>query len=138
MPQLLPGDNPQAYIPGDRRRSLARGEDLPAVRPPVAREPCSPTFRLSDAAAPPWSAARGSSPVAESGAALWSTQADLVTYDAADNVFRANLKAPTLRLAKGKTYEVQLRVLATDPQPPGVPLQSDFDLGHRSFWISLK
>ena len=31
MPQLLPGDNPQAYIPGDRRRSLARGEDLPTV-----------------------------------------------------------------------------------------------------------
>lgn len=31
MPQLLPGDNPQACIPGDRRRSLARGSDLPAV-----------------------------------------------------------------------------------------------------------
>jgi adenylate cyclase len=29
MPTLLPGDNPQAYIPGDRRRALARGEDLP-------------------------------------------------------------------------------------------------------------
>ncbi len=29
MTQLLPGDNPQAYIPGDRRRSLARGEELP-------------------------------------------------------------------------------------------------------------
>lgn len=26
---ILPGDNPQAYIPGDRRRALARGEDLP-------------------------------------------------------------------------------------------------------------
>ncbi len=31
MAQLLPGDNPQAYIPGDRRRALARGEDLPRV-----------------------------------------------------------------------------------------------------------
>ena len=30
MPTLLPGDNPQAYIPGDRRRALARGEDLAA------------------------------------------------------------------------------------------------------------
>ena len=29
MPALLPGDNPQAYIPGDRRRALAHGEDLP-------------------------------------------------------------------------------------------------------------
>ncbi|NYD40784.1 AAA family ATPase [Nocardioides panaciterrulae] len=29
MSQLLPGDNPQAYLPGDRRRALARGEDLP-------------------------------------------------------------------------------------------------------------
>ena len=29
MPALMPGDNPQAYIPGDRRRALARGEDLP-------------------------------------------------------------------------------------------------------------
>ena len=29
MPAPLPGDNPQAYIPGDRRRALARGEDLP-------------------------------------------------------------------------------------------------------------
>lgn len=95
--------------------------------------------RLSDAAAAALvSSQRVQLRWRESGAALWSTQADLVTYDAADNVFRANLKAPTLRLAKGKTYEVQLRVLATDPQPPGVPLQSDFDLGHRSFWISLK
>ena len=29
MPQPLPGDNPQAYIPGDRRRALADGKDLP-------------------------------------------------------------------------------------------------------------
>ena len=29
MSQTLPGDNPQAYIPADRRRALARGEDLP-------------------------------------------------------------------------------------------------------------
>src|SRR6478735_6754189 len=29
MSQRLPGDNPQAYIPADRRRALARGEDLP-------------------------------------------------------------------------------------------------------------
>jgi class 3 adenylate cyclase/tetratricopeptide (TPR) repeat protein len=28
---LLPGDNPQAYIPGDRRRALARGEELPRL-----------------------------------------------------------------------------------------------------------
>ena len=28
---LLPGDNPQAYIPGDRRRALARGQELPPV-----------------------------------------------------------------------------------------------------------
>ena len=27
--RLLPGDNPQAYLPGDRRRALARGESLP-------------------------------------------------------------------------------------------------------------
>ena len=27
--RLLPGDNPQAYLPGDRRRALARGETLP-------------------------------------------------------------------------------------------------------------
>ena len=31
MADLLPGDNPQAYIPGDRRRALARGEDLPRL-----------------------------------------------------------------------------------------------------------
>ncbi|MEA2484465.1 MAG: hypothetical protein QOC55_2412, partial [Thermoleophilaceae bacterium] len=31
QPDLLPGDNPQAYIPGDRRRALARGEDLPEL-----------------------------------------------------------------------------------------------------------
>ena len=31
MPQLLSGDNPQAYIPGDRRRALARGEVLPLL-----------------------------------------------------------------------------------------------------------
>ncbi len=31
MPQLLGGDNPQAYIPGDRRRAIARGETLPPV-----------------------------------------------------------------------------------------------------------
>ena len=31
MPALLPGDDPQAYIPGDRRRALARGEDLAVV-----------------------------------------------------------------------------------------------------------
>ena len=31
MPELLPGDNPQAYIPGDRRRALARGEELPRL-----------------------------------------------------------------------------------------------------------
>ena len=30
LPQTLPGDNPQAYIPADRRRALARGEELPA------------------------------------------------------------------------------------------------------------
>jgi len=29
--ELLPEDNPQAYIPGDRRRALARGEDLPLL-----------------------------------------------------------------------------------------------------------
>ncbi|MBF4765508.1 AAA family ATPase [Nocardioides islandensis] len=29
LSHLLPGDNPQAYIPGDRRRALARGEELP-------------------------------------------------------------------------------------------------------------
>ena len=29
MRTLLPGDNPQAYIPGDRRRALARDEELP-------------------------------------------------------------------------------------------------------------
>ena len=28
---LLPGDNPQAYIPGDRRRALARGQELPRL-----------------------------------------------------------------------------------------------------------
>ena len=28
---VLPGDNPQAYIPGDRRRALSRGESLPEV-----------------------------------------------------------------------------------------------------------
>ncbi|MGB0099849.1 MAG: tetratricopeptide repeat protein [Nocardioides sp.] len=28
MIQTLPGDNPQAYIPADRRRALARGEEL--------------------------------------------------------------------------------------------------------------
>ncbi len=31
MSQTLPGDNPQAYIPADRRRALARGEDLPTL-----------------------------------------------------------------------------------------------------------
>jgi adenylate cyclase len=31
MRTLLPGDNPQAYIPEDRRRALARGLDLPRV-----------------------------------------------------------------------------------------------------------
>ena len=31
MRTLLPGDNPQAYIPEDRRRALARGDDLPAL-----------------------------------------------------------------------------------------------------------
>jgi class 3 adenylate cyclase/tetratricopeptide (TPR) repeat protein len=31
LTKLLPGDNPQAYIPGDRRRALARGEDLPRL-----------------------------------------------------------------------------------------------------------
>ncbi len=29
MRTLLPGDNPQAYIPEDRRRALAQGDDLP-------------------------------------------------------------------------------------------------------------
>ena len=29
MRRLLPGDNPQAYVPGDRRAALAHGEDLP-------------------------------------------------------------------------------------------------------------
>ena len=29
MRTLLPGDNPQAYIPEDRRRALAHGDDLP-------------------------------------------------------------------------------------------------------------
>ena len=28
--RLLPGDNPQAYVPGDRRRALARGASLPS------------------------------------------------------------------------------------------------------------
>jgi class 3 adenylate cyclase/tetratricopeptide (TPR) repeat protein len=31
MRTLLPGDNPQAYIPEDRRRALARGLDLPRL-----------------------------------------------------------------------------------------------------------
>lgn len=31
MRTLLPGDNPQAYIPEDRRRALARGDDLPPL-----------------------------------------------------------------------------------------------------------
>ncbi|WP_151083240.1 AAA family ATPase [Nocardioides cynanchi] len=31
MRTLLPGDNPQAYIPGDRRRALERGEELPRL-----------------------------------------------------------------------------------------------------------
>ena len=31
MRTLLPGDNPQAYIPEDRRRALARGDDLPRI-----------------------------------------------------------------------------------------------------------
>jgi class 3 adenylate cyclase/tetratricopeptide (TPR) repeat protein len=31
MRTLLPGDNPQAYIPEDRRRALARGVDLPTL-----------------------------------------------------------------------------------------------------------
>jgi class 3 adenylate cyclase/tetratricopeptide (TPR) repeat protein len=30
-PALLRGDNPQAYVPGDRRRALARGETLPTT-----------------------------------------------------------------------------------------------------------
>jgi adenylate cyclase len=31
MRTLLPGDNPQAYIPEDRRRALARGQTLPSL-----------------------------------------------------------------------------------------------------------
>jgi class 3 adenylate cyclase len=31
MPDLLPGDNPMAYLPVDRRRALAREADLPRL-----------------------------------------------------------------------------------------------------------
>jgi hypothetical protein len=37
MRTLLPGDNPQAYIPEDRRRALARGGDLPVLANGSAR-----------------------------------------------------------------------------------------------------
>ena len=76
----------------------------------------------------------------ELGTELWSGRNDLATYDAAENLFRANLKGPSLGLVKGRTYTVEVRILPapTDVRPAGEVLQNTFDLGHRSFTISLR
>ena len=113
--------NPNANTPVAARRLLADGTRLSDGTPPtlVRNKRLQLRFRVN-------------------GAALWSPKTVSCHLRRGRDLFRANLKAPTLGMAKGTTYEVQLRVLATEPRPVGEPLQSDFDLGHRSFWIYLK
>jgi hypothetical protein len=69
----------------------------------------------------------------EVGTTTWVTQANLVTYDAGSDLFQANLKPTSLGWVKGKTYTVQLRILAATGD-----LQTDFDLGSRTVTFLVK
>ena len=62
------------------------------------------------------------------GTTAWATMAGLVTYDAANDVFKADPRAHVVGWVKNRNYTVQLRILpsAADPQPlrtapPGQP-----------------
>jgi len=70
----------------------------------------------------------------------WTTRAISTRYDAVMHFFQVDLKASTLGWVKGKTYEVNLRLLpaTADPQPVGDALQSSFDLGSRSARVQVK
>ena len=70
----------------------------------------------------------------------WTTRAISTRYDTDMDFFQADLKASTLGWVKGKTYEVNFRLLpaTADPQPVGDALQSSFDLGSRSARVQVK
>ena len=70
----------------------------------------------------------------------WTTRAISTRYDAVMDFFQADLKASNLGWVKGKTYEVNFRLLPanTEPQPVGDALQSSFDLGSRSARVQVK
>ena len=73
------------------------------------------------------------------GTTAWATMAGLVTYDATNDVFKADPRAHVVGWVKNKSYTVQLRILptGTDPQPLEPLLQGSFDLGSRSFTAQI-
>ena len=60
-----------------------------------------------------------------------------VKYDASKDLFQSDLKASAVGWAKGKTYLVELRILAAGSNQPSPVLQSSFDLGSRSFTLKV-
>ena len=70
----------------------------------------------------------------------WTADADLAAYDTQQHAFTADIKAPQLGMAKGRTYTVTIRILpaANDVKPVGEdPVNGSFDLGSRSFTLKL-
>jgi hypothetical protein len=70
----------------------------------------------------------------------WGSTTTLTTYDASKHFFQSDLKASTANLVKGKSYTVVMRVLpaTVDPQPIPEDNNRPFDLGSRSFTLTVK
>jgi hypothetical protein len=70
----------------------------------------------------------------------WSSSTTLTVYDSSKHFFQSELKASTAGLVKGKSYTVVMRVLPASgsPQPSPEDNNNPFDLGSRSFLLTVK
>ena len=79
----------------------------------------------------------------KTGTTLWTASTAAITYNASKDFFQSDLKASSMVWTKPNTYQVEFRVLpvtgAPQPQPstPAAVLQGTFDLGSRSFTITV-
>jgi hypothetical protein len=70
----------------------------------------------------------------------WSQSTTSTIYDATKHFFQSDMKASTMLLQKNKSYTVMMRVLPAsgDPQPGVDDPNKPFDLGSRSFTLTVK
>jgi hypothetical protein len=73
----------------------------------------------------------------EVGKTTWTTIPGLLVYLPDKDQFQADMKASYLGV-KGKTFDVQIRVVPGPVTDPGAALQSDVNLGSRSLQILIK